>query len=552
MLHRRSWPLSWAHPTAGVIAGAVLVNCVVPLYLEPLPSQTADFLFLIIGSGCIFLSRTWLVATITCVVGSWLFLSWPLQQPAEWINYRYAVVTATAVSFVIYATRIRTYEKLFEAQHRADAANRAKDAFLANMSHEIRTPMTAILGYADLLSDAAPRRQQIDAIETIQRNGRYLLQIVNDILDLSKLDAGMFVVERSTCSPIRLLDGVQQLMQVTALEKSIVLEFTCEGRIPERIESDELRLRQILINVIGNAVKFTDEGKVVVSTRLCDSDSRQPQLQFRVSDTGIGMSAEQIARLFEPFTQADASSSRNHGGTGLGLTISKRLSELLGGTIEVESVPNEGSTFTISIPTGSLTGVTLTDGTPRPHPSQEPTKARPTETNSAQRETIQTGTSQEPTKARPTETQSAIAEDSRVARPRILLAEDGPDNQRLISFLLDKLGGVVTIAGNGAEALELLMTTLTESEAGAGSPPRRAGFDLVVMDMQMPVMDGYTATRKAREAGFDGPILALTAHAMQGDRERCLQAGCNEFATKPIDRERLKELMMQMTSDQCV
>ena len=252
---------------------------------------------------------------------------------------------------------------LEELNDRANAATRAKSEFLANMSHEIRTPMTAILGFAEVLLGednigcAPPER--VSAIETIQRNGEHLLRLINDILDLSKIEAGKLDVERTACSPAKVLADVASLMRVRSEAKNIPLLIEYAGAIPEQIQSDPVRLRQILINLIGNAIKFTETGRVRIVTRLVACDDSAAHIQFDVVDTGIGLTPEQLAKLFQPFTQADSSAMRRFGGTGLGLTISKRLAEMLGGDISVTSTPDQGSTFRVTVDTGPLDGVAL-------------------------------------------------------------------------------------------------------------------------------------------------------------------------------------------------
>ena len=398
------------------------------------------------------------------------------------------------------------------------AGDHAKSAFLANMSHEIRTPMTAILGYTELLGDPQQTiEQRRNALQTIRRNGQHLLSIVNDILDLSKIEAGKFTLEKTICSPIEILDDVITLMQVRAESGNVTLNVEYEVPLPREIETDPLRLRQILINLIGNAIKFAENGTVTVRMRFEDGDQagatrnatgeRPGVVCFEIADTGIGMSEEQTAQLFTPFTQADSSSSRRFGGTGLGLTISRRLARLLGGEIEVVSQLGRGSTFTVRIaaPRVEAHALVWNDLSLRAIVQRAGARSK-----------------SEPNLPRPK------------LSGRILLVEDSPDNQRLLRHHLEQAGADVTIDEHGRAAVDRLL-----GGGDSASPPSAPAFDLVLMDMQMPVMDGYEATRTLRANGYDRPILALTANAMAGDREKCLAAGCDEHLPKPIDRAML-------------
>lgn len=392
-------------------------------------------------------------------------------------------------------------QELEHARSKAEAATESKSRFLANMSHELRTPMTSIIGFSESLMNDDPHLpvEQRSSLETIRRNGYYLLELINDILDLSKIEADRMRLERVPCLLPQVVREVVELICPRAAEKHLTLRVEYRNSIPETIETDPTRLRQVLINLLGNAIKFTERGEVRLVVGL-DAEPADAPLRFDVIDTGIGMTESQLAILFQPFTQADASTTRQYGGTGLGLSISRRLAQLMGGDISVTSEAGRGSTFSVRITVGSLTGV--------PHIAPQATSwpgGRPVAANTARLE------------------------------GRILLAEDGPDNQRLIAHLLRRAGAQVQICENGRQAWELALA------AQQGPTP----FDVVLMDMQMPVMDGYTAVRNLRDSGYTAPIIALTANAMTGDREKCLAAGCDDYAVKPIDRAALFETLQR-------
>ncbi|MDX1967979.1 MAG: ATP-binding protein [Planctomycetaceae bacterium] len=387
----------------------------------------------------------------------------------------------------------------------ADAATKAKTAFLANMSHEIRTPMTAIVGFAELLVEdgditRAPQTR-IEAISTIRRNGEHLLNVINDILDVSKIEADQLSVESLPCDLYRLLADVQSTLQSRTAEKGLELRLDFAGLLPRQIQTDPTRLRQILLNVIGNAIKFTSQGGVRVLVHL--NPTPRGELVFDVIDSGIGMTREQQERIFQPFGQADDSMSRRFGGTGLGLVISRRLAQLLGGDLLlVSSIPEVGTTMRIVVATGDLSGTELIV--------------------MSSLELGYVGSSLD----LPAEIRA-----DRLAGCRVLLAEDHAENQRLIEYVARKAGAEVTTVSNGRLAVEAAL-----AQGVAGAP-----YDVILMDMQMPVMDGYDATATLRAEGYSGSILALTASAMSGDRDRCLNVGCNDYVRKPIDRQLMVE-----------
>ncbi|MBT9555964.1 MAG: PAS domain S-box protein [Myxococcales bacterium] len=381
---------------------------------------------------------------------------------------------------------------LLEAQGRIESANQAKSDFLANMSHEIRTPMTAVLGFADLLSSELRDPGLVGFAHQITRNGEHLLRLVDDILDLSRIEAGRLPIEHSPADPVATLSDVLALLKHRCAGKNLALDATILADVPRRVTTDAVRLRQVLFNLVGNAIKFTPTGRIDVKlTAATTDDPSRVLLRYDVVDTGIGMTEEALNRVFELFTQADTSTSRRYGGSGLGLAISRRLARLLGGDVTVKSEAGKGSAFTFTL-VAELTGAASPMVGAPPGAAAEAQHGEP-----------------------------AMA----LAGVRVLLAEDSEDSRILIEWLLSGTGAVVTSVGDGLEAVEHI---------------ERGGlFDVILMDMQMPRLDGYDATRRLRELGVATPIIAVTAHAMSGDDDLCRQAGCDGYLTKPMKRQTL-------------
>ena len=375
----------------------------------------------------------------------------------------------------------------------AEAANTAKSTFLANMSHEIRTPLTAIIGFSETLLDTSQTMpERVESINTVIRSGKHLMQIINDILDLSKVEADKLEIEQLSVSPFEILSDVHSLVALMAENKGLFFEVEYDFPMPETIITDPVRLKQIIINLCNNAVKFTEKGGVHVKVSF-----NHNFLTVNIVDTGIGLNKEQMDKIFSPFTQADTSTTRQYGGTGLGLHLSKQLAKKLGGNITVESTPDVGSCFSLTITTGNIDENKLLSFMPV---------------------------------IKQISTQSITDEVGTQVTGRVLLAEDNFDNQRLISMYLKKLGADVVIANNGKEAIEKTADY---------------DFDLILMDMQMPVMNGIDATVRLREMNYKKPIVALTANAMKEDMDACFQAGCDDFIHKPISQQEFKEAIVK-------
>ena len=402
--------------------------------------------------------------------------------------------------------RMRCEQALAEAQQTAETANQAKSQFLASMSHEIRSPMTAILGFAELLEmgDLTPDEHE-EFLRLLRTNGEALLSLINDVLDLSRIEAGRLVIDRADCVLQQLIQESLAVVGVRAEEKGLNLEVRYQPPLPERIQTDRTRLRQILVNLLVNAVKFTDRGEICLTVSCLGAGEGPARLQFAVSDTGIGIAADKLGGLFQPFVQAASNVACHYGGTGLGLAISRRLARALGGDIEVTSGLGRGSTFTVTIDPGPLPD-------PRNPPASPAAAQQGERTPAEQPRTLLHG--------------------------RVLLADDLPSMHVFARQLLRRYGLEVEVAGDGQQACERV-----EAAIAAGQP-----YDLVLMDIQMPILDGYEATRRLRRHGWSGPIVALTAHAMLGDRERCLEAGCDDYLAKPISVPALRDILVRYLS----
>lgn len=365
----------------------------------------------------------------------------------------------------------------------AEMSAQGKSDFLAMMSHEMRTPLNGIIGMASLLESKTMDERQRECVEVIRRSGETLLAIIDDVLDFSKIDAGCLTLENTDFDPARAVLDAMQIVERSAAAKSLRLSSNLDPALPSLVSGDVMRLRQILLNLLSNAVKFTAEGEIVVRAELRSAKAGGFELYFSVADTGIGIAEEQQTRLFQPFSQADVSTARMFGGTGLGLAICKRLADLMGGNIGVESRAGQGSRFWFTIRVAAPVAAPLQPASPA---AASPAKGL-----------------------------------------RLLLVEDNPINRKVAFLMLQKLGYQVDVANDGAEALQAAASTR---------------YDLILMDCVMPHVDGFEATRRLRAAGghsAEVPILAMTANAFADDRKACLAAGMNDFLSKPVRQSEL-------------
>lgn len=435
---------------------------------------------------------------------------WRWLEHAAWVVFEDIILLLIIVQSRLEMVKLAIHtdqleqreEQLRQAIEDAERANRTKSIFLANMSHEIRTPLNGILGFTEVLRRD---RENISAdemdehIHTIQRSGKHLLALINDILDISKIEADQLTVERIDCSPHQIISDVVSVLRVAAMEKGIRLDYRWEGKVPRSISSDPYRLKQLLLNLVGNAIKFTDQGSVVVVADIEQVDD-QAELAIEVRDTGVGIPQDKLETVFEPFVQADDTVTRKFGGTGLGLAISRRIAEALGGSLTATSIVGRGSTFAVRFAVGDISQIHFMPAAQMPGADVRRDQAIPND----------------------------------LSQLRVLVVDDGDTNRKLIRLLLERGGARVWSAENGQVAVDMA---------------QQRAFDVVLMDMQMPVLDGYSATAKLREQGFTGDIIALTAHAMKGDRENCERAGCSGYLSKPIDADELYRTLGRIATD---
>lgn len=407
--------------------------------------------------------------------------------------FTFTLVMSSIIIVIIFAIAFIVSRYVTRKNTELANATRAKSSFLATMSHEIRTPLTSIIGFGETLLENRERDPaERKSVNSIIRNGKHLLDIISDILDFSKIEAGKIELEHVDVSLFELTRDVAAVVEPQAINKGLAFKVEYKFPVPDSITTDPIRLKQILINITGNAIKFTENGYVSLIIKY---DQQSNMISFNISDTGIGMSTEQQEKIFSPFRQADSSTTRRFGGTGLGLHLSREFTQMLGGEINVSSKLYTGSQFIVSIPAGNINHLVNSTPTITSDPDKHATSNPYTRLTGS-----------------------------------VLLAEDNIDNQRLIEMYVSRTGASIDIVENGLLALEKAQTK---------------SYDLILMDKQMPIMDGMDAVRELRKSGYDGTIVALTANATQQDKDECLDAGCNGFLSKPVQKERLMATLMQ-------
>jgi signal transduction histidine kinase/CheY-like chemotaxis protein len=487
---RNQLPAPYAHPVAAVVASLVVLHCLFLLVSVPEARHTTNLMIALLGLGCLLLSVRWFAGVAAGSFFGWLWIASGHADEVDWRHFGLALLEAILFGAIVLWVRIGAYrniqslrirdhllvKELREASEAAMAATRVKSEFLANMSHELRTPMTAVLGMTEL--------------RTIERAGNALLQLVNDILDFSKIEAGHLLLEEVGVDLESLVREVSGMLEVKAQQKGLALVLDVQPNMP-RLRGDPTRIGQVIINLLGNAIKFTHQGQVKLRARVRPMTETTALAEISVEDSGIGIPKDQIERVFEVFTQADASTTRRYGGTGLGLAISGRLTHLMGGEIRVESELGQGSTFTVSLPLN----LALRRST-RPPPSD--------------------------------------MERTALFKGRVLLVEDHMDTRSLGAQMLQRMGCEVEVAGDGAQALQRL---------------DQGRFDLVLMDCQMPELNGYETTREIRRRdasqGGHTTVVAFTASVLPEERERCAEVGMDDYLAKPFTKHDLQQVLQR-------
>lgn len=459
------------------------------------------------------LHRAWraILLTAALALGFFLGIAWKLPRA---VSAQLEAVNEAAREIELSRRKLKAQNiALDQAHKRAEIASAGKSEFLAMVSHEFRTPLTSVLGYCDILLTHSLPGDAEESVHTIQRNGQHLLSVVSDIMDLSKIEAGKLDVQTGPCSLLAIVRDAADLVAPRCRAKRLSIAIHPVGRLPAVVQADATRLRQIAVNLLATAVELAETGEVVLTVQC--RQVATPNWTLSIAAPGIVLTEQQIERLFEPFVNSVAVKGRGQGDMGLGLSISRRLATLLGGEIRVTSDAERGTTLELTTPIELIEGAPLADVT----------EANPSGNSAAVKPSASKADYVEPPRPAPIAPLDLPL--------RILVAEDGPDNQRLIATVLKRLGAEIEIVSNGAQAVDLALNAQR-----TGCP-----YSVILMDMQMPVLDGYAATRRLRDEGYEGPIIALTAHAMAHDRQKCLDAGCTDYSTKPLQIPMLQAMV---------